>query len=251
MNEKEFPESYDDGEYRRPSVTADILVFSMSSDFKLQLLLVKRKNQPHMGKWAIPGGFVDYDESLEEAALRELKEETHVEDVYLEQLYTFGKPGRDPRTRVISVAYVALVPKERLHIQAGDDAAEAALFEIENIDWGIRFYSPEMREALSEEDLAFDHAEIIRTALKRLAGKLDYTDIAFQMLENKRCFTAYEFEKIYEAISGRKVEKSNFRRDFIGRYIKTGVIEELDVKSSRYSIKPATCYCYKRQSHRA
>lgn len=246
MNDREFLAQYDASRYKRPSVTVDVLIFTVSREFKLQLLLIRRKGNPYIGKWALPGGFVEMEESLEEAAVRELKEETGVEDVYLEQLYTFGKPGRDPRTRVISVAYVAMVPMDRISLLAGDDAAEAALFEVENVDWGIRFYSAEQRKLLQEEDLAFDHIDIIRMALKRLAGKLDYTDIGFTLLEDKSCFTIYEYEKIYEALSGRKVEKANFRRDFIRNYIRTGIVEELAATSNKYSKKAASCYCYKR-----
>src|SRR5207249_10371740 len=127
-----------------------------------QILLVKRRAWPYEGMWAIPGGFVNMDESLETAAKRELQEETGVQDVYMEQLYTFGDPKRDPRTRVITVGYFALLDSERLQVGAADDAADVGWFSVSHLP-----------------PLAFDHEEIIHYALQRLRGKLEYTTIAF------------------------------------------------------------------------
>src|SRR5215472_2415899 len=145
---------YDASKYERPSVTVDVVMMSLRQR-DLQVLLIKRRSWPYEGMWAIPGGFVNMDESLEEAVKRELQEETNVQDVYLEQLYTFGDPGRDPRTRVITVVYFALLDSERLQVRAADDAADVGWFSVYNLP----------------EELAFDHAKILKYALDRLRGK--------------------------------------------------------------------------------
>src|SRR5579859_4400854 len=169
MRVKEYSEEaeqhhYDASKYERPSVTVDVVMMSLRLR-DLQVLLVKRGAWPYEGMWAIPGGFVNIDESLETAAKRELQEETEVENVYLEQLYTFGDPGRDPRTRVITVVYFALLDSERLHVKAASDAADVGWFSVYDLP-----------------PLAFDHAKILDYTLNRLRGKLDYTTIAFSLL---------------------------------------------------------------------
>ena len=131
-NLKEFLEEYDPFHYKNPSSTVDTAVFTFSgNEDKLKVLLVKRKNHPSIGQWAIPGGFVDYKEDIFKAAKRELEEETSIKDINPVQLRTYGEPGRDPRTRIITTLYVALVPEDSICPKAGDDAAEAALFETE------------------------------------------------------------------------------------------------------------------------
>lgn len=182
-------------------VAVDIVLFTIGFGGKeragdggaLRVLLVRRRIPPFQGSWALPGGFVLEAESLEEAALRELREETGVGDVYLEQLYTFGDPGRDPRGRVVSVAYYALVAAERLCLSAGTDAADARWFA-----------------AAALPELAFDHRRIFDYALLRLRNKLEYTTVGFQLLPEK--FTLTELQRVYEAILGRKLDKRNFRR---------------------------------------
>jgi ADP-ribose pyrophosphatase YjhB (NUDIX family) len=155
--EKKFLENYDASKYERPSLTTDIVIFTLDNDDDLNILLIKRGAFPYKNKWAIPGGFLNVGtESLEEAAARELKEETNVDNVFLNQLYTFSNPKRDPRTTVISVAYTALVPKNKLDIKAGDDAAAAALFKIKYDVNGIIFSND--KATVSEEDLADDGA---------------------------------------------------------------------------------------------
>jgi len=188
-------------DYPRPSVTADVVIFTLREN-DLHVLLIKRGHPPCEGMWATPGGFVDIDESLEEAALRELEEETGVRDVYLEQLYTFGDPGRDPRGRVITVAYFALVPATAIHPRAGDDAAEARW-------WSVYDLPP----------LAFDHADILDYALQRLRYKLEYTAVGFELLPPT--FTLSELQAAYEVILGERLDKRNFRRKILG----AGVIE--------------------------
>ncbi|HZN06277.1 MAG TPA: NUDIX domain-containing protein [Pyrinomonadaceae bacterium] len=172
-------------------VTVDVVIFTIQ-DGVLKVLLVKRLVEPFIGQFAIPGGFVHEDEDLEEAALRELKEETGVADVYLEQLYSFGKPDRDPRGRVITVAYFALISADRT-LKAGTDAAEAAWFPMDDLP-----------------PLAFDHATILNYALERLRNKLEYTTVGFQLLPEK--FTLTELQEVYSAILGKKLDKRNFRR---------------------------------------
>jgi 8-oxo-dGTP diphosphatase len=172
-------------------VTVDIVIFTIQAG-ALKVLLVKRRRPPFVGQFAIPGGFVHEDEDLDQAALRELREETGVSDVYLEQLYSFGEPDRDPRGRVITVAYFALISADR-KLNAGSDAAEA--------DW----YSAD-----DLPTLAFDHATILNYALERLRNKLEYTTVGFQLLPEK--FTLTELQEVYEAILGKKLDKRNFRR---------------------------------------
>jgi 8-oxo-dGTP diphosphatase len=173
-------------------VTVDIVIFTLREG-SLQVLLVKRGVPPFEGQYAIPGGFIRGDESLEEAALRELHEETGVRNVFLEQLYTFGDPKRDPRGRVITVAYYALIASDKLALVAGADAAEAQWFP-----------------ASSVPPLAFDHKSILDYALERLRNKLEYTTVGFQLLPEK--FTLGELQAVYEAILGRPLDKRNFRR---------------------------------------
>src|SRR5579864_261295 len=172
-------------------VTVDIVIFTIQSG-TLRVLLVKRAAPPFQGQFAIPGGFVHEGESLEEAAIRELREETGVADVYLEQLYSFGNPKRDPRDRVITVAYFALISADR-SLRAGTDAAEAKWWPMDRLP-----------------PLAFDHDNILRYALERLRNKLEYTTVGFQLLPEK--FTMTELQEVYEAILGKKLDKRNFRR---------------------------------------
>jgi ADP-ribose pyrophosphatase YjhB (NUDIX family) len=186
-------------------VTADIVIFTIRDD-ELQVLLVRRGIPPFEGRWAIPGGFVLPNESLDEAARRELREETGVEDVFLEQLYTFGEPGRDPRGQVVTVAYYALVSPDRAPPLAGSDAAEARWWPADRVP------SP----------LAFDHDEILATALERLRGKLTYTGIGFELLPKK--FTLSQLQRVYEAILGEELDKRNFRK----RVDALGVVKPLN-----------------------
>jgi len=172
-------------------VTVDIVIFTIQSGV-LKVLLVKRGAPPFVGRFAIPGGFVHEDEALDQAALRELREETGVADVYLEQLYSFGDVGRDPRARVITVAYFALISADR-PLRADTDAAEAKWLAVGQLP-----------------TLAFDHAKIIDYALERLRNKLEYTTVGFQLLPEK--FTLTQLQEVYEAILERKLDKRNFRR---------------------------------------
>ena len=192
-------------EYPRPSVTVDIILFTFVEN-DLKVLLIERKHEPYSGTWALPGGFVELDEELHAAALRELAEETNVTDVYLEQLYTFGEPLRDPRTRVITVAYFALLSADqtaRLDVQSGSDAARAR--------WWSIYALPA---------LAFDHDRILQYALQRLRWKLEWTALGFLLLPTE--FTLTELQKVYETVLNEPQDKRNFRR----KMLSTSVLEE-------------------------
>ena len=172
-------------------VAVDIVIFTIQEEV-LKVLLVKRRIPPFKDQLAIPGGFVLPEEGVDEAALRELREETGVTDVYLEQLYSFGDPKRDPRGRIISIAYFALISSDH-QLKAGTDAAEADWWSVDQVP-----------------SLAFDHARILAYAVERLRNKLEYTTVGFQLLPSK--FTLGELQTIYEAILGKTLDKRNFRR---------------------------------------
>lgn len=219
--QEETPETYDPSRYERPSVTVDVVIFSLVND-QLQVLLVRRKQWPFAGIWAIPGGFVRITESLEEAATRELAEETGVRDVYIEQLYTFGDPDRDPRTRVITVAYFALVPADAVRDHApGTDAAETGWWPV---------------EALPE--LAFDHRDILEYAHTRLRYKLEYTSVGFQLLPDT--FTLSELQVAYELILDEELDKRNFRR----KILTAGILEDTGELRREGEGRPARLYRY-------
>jgi 8-oxo-dGTP diphosphatase len=206
----------------RPLVTVDVVVFALQDD-DLRVLLIRRRQWPCEGMWAIPGGRVRPQEPLEAAALRKLEEETGLTDVYLEQLYTFGAPRRDPRDRVITVAYFAVVPAPRIRIvpRAAADAEHVRL-------WSIYDLPP----------LAFDHAEILDYALTRLRYKLEYTAVGFELLPE--VFTLSELQSAYEIVLGEELDKRNFRRKILA----AGVIEP----SNRYRTgegRPARLYRYR------
>ena len=229
--EQEFLKNYDASKYERPSVTADIVIFTLDDEDDLNILLIKRGGYPYKDYWAIPGGFLNVGiESIDDAAARELKEETNVDKVYLKQLYTFGDLGRDPRTTVISVAYMALVPKQMLDIRAGDDAQDARLFKIKYEVDGLLFVNGKTK--IREKDLAFDHAKIIKMAIPRLRNRIDYEDDAFNLLKNKEEFTISELKKIYETIKNEKLNLPNFRKAFLREYVETGKVIELDKTAS-------------------
>jgi len=200
---EENAQSYDASKYERPSVTVDVVIFTLI-ERELHVLLVQRRRWPFEGCWAIPGGFIEMEESLEQAARRELEEETGVRDVYLEQLYTFGDVGRDPRTRVISVAYIALVRAESQHVRASDESTAVRWFPV---------------RALPEQ-LAFDHDQILGFAISRLRSKLEYTTLAFQLLPE--LFSILELKHIYEQILGEQLDKGNFYR----KIKESGLLEE-------------------------
>ena len=187
-------EDYDPAAFERPSVTADIALFTVREK-ALQVLLIRRKDWPFAGLWATPGGFVRPDESLEDAARRELFEETGVREVLLEHLRVFSDPKRDPRTWVITVAYTALVASDALTLRAGTDAAEAAWFAVQSLP----------------QPLAFDHSQILEYAVASLRMRLD-ADLQIAAALLPRRFTLSEMQEVHESISGRTLDKRNFRK---------------------------------------
>lgn len=186
---------YDPAKYDKPSVTVDIVILTLQ-ERELNVLLVKRDVAPYKNRWAIPGGFVRIKETLEDAARRELHEETGVKDVYLEQLYTFGEVDRDPRMRVITVTWFALIPSNELDLHASTDTKD--------VRWFAVYERPR---------LAFDHDRIIDYALERIRNKIMYVPIAFQLLPE--AFTLTELQNVYEAILNAKLDKRNFRKKIL------------------------------------
>lgn len=238
--EKAFLDKYDASSYEHPSVTTDIVIFTLDPSDELNILLIKRGEYPYKDCWAIPGGFLrSGKESLDEAAARELKTETNIDNVYLKQLYTFGAPDRDPRTTVISVAYTALVPKDQLDIHAGDDAKDAKLFKIKYDVNGIIFYNDEV--TITEADLAFDHSEIVKMAITRLRNRIDYEDDAFNLLRDKNEFTISELKRIHETIKNKSLDLPNFRKTFLRDYVSSGKVVDIE-KTVISKGKPARLY---------
>ncbi|OOC57558.1 NUDIX hydrolase [Paenibacillus ihbetae] len=256
LTEREFLEKYRAEDYERPSVAADMVIFTVTDEAadsyrklpekELRILLIRRGGHPFLGKWALPGGFVQPSETTEQAAARELREETGVDDVYLEQLYTFSDIGRDPRTWVMSCSYMALINSDKLELQAGDDAADAAWFKVsyrllreqkemmedgyvKTLEYELKLSGEEELSAVvartltvktsststeykivSNNGLAFDHAKIIACAIERLRGKVNYTDIALHLMPE--LFTLTELQQVYEVILDKVLLKAAFRR---------------------------------------
>jgi len=211
--------------YPHPAVTTDVVLFTIEEE-ALKVLLIERAAEPYSGHWALPGGFIEIDEDLEAGALRELEEETGVTGVWLEQLYTFGQPDRDPRERVITVAYYALVPIDRLYVRAASDARDAAWFACKDLP-----------------PLAFDHREIIDLAHRRLAAKLDYSTIALQFMPNR--FTLGDLQKVYEIIRGEALDKRNFRK----RVRSWSNIESTGEQRRNGNHRPAQLFAVKSPGH--
>lgn len=256
LTEREFLEKYRAEDYERPSVAADMVIFTVTDEAAdsyrklpekvLRILLIRRGGHPFLGKWALPGGFVQPSETTEQAAARELREETGVDDVYLEQLYTFSDIGRDPRTWVMSCSYMALINSDKLELQAGDDAADAAWFKVsyrllreqkemmedgyvKTLEYELKLSGEEELSAVvartltvktsststeykivSNNGLAFDHAKIIACAIERLRGKVNYTDIVLHLMPE--LFTLTELQQVYEVILDKELLKAAFRR---------------------------------------
>ncbi|MGH1339044.1 MAG: NUDIX hydrolase [Aureispira sp.] len=189
----------------RPFVTVDCAVFGLDESAELRVLLIQRAYDPHKGAWALPGGFVKEEETLDAAARRELEEETGVSNIFMEQLYTFGAPKRDPRGRVISVAYFALINLRDHALEAATDAEDAQWFQLSELP-----------------TLAFDHADILTIARQRLDSKVRYQPIGFELLPAK--FTLSELQQLYETILGRPLNRRNFR----SKILKMDILEQLE-----------------------
>lgn len=252
-----FLKGYDDSKYKKPSVTTDNVIFTIADaeedDIKkvpekeFKILLVKRKEHPFKGQWALPGGFLHTEESLDNCSERELFEETGVEGIYQEQLYTYGDVNRDPRTRVISCAYLSLVDSDKINLIAGDDAEDAKWFTIKEntilmekemlkngykqekyilleLTSGVERILGLMkitkiaegkqiryeREIVDQYGISFDHTKVIQYGIERIRNKIEYTDIMFNLMPD--LFTLTEIQKAYEVVLGKELVKPNFRR---------------------------------------
>jgi ADP-ribose pyrophosphatase YjhB (NUDIX family) len=243
QTEEEFLRAYDPAQYEKPSVTVDLLVMGIDEGYdNLKILLIKRREHPFIDCWALPGGFIRMDESGYRAAGRELEEETGLKGIYLEQIYTFTQPGRDPRMRVIDIAYLALIPV--VPARAGDDAKDARWFNVRFESDSLRVFNDEigvsMEYSLSrkvfrngvvkytnfvpscrtEERLAFDHVEILLEGLMSLRSKVENTDMAFNLVPET--FTLPDLQRVYELILGKEVYKANFRDKICEKVEETG-----------------------------
>jgi 8-oxo-dGTP diphosphatase len=239
-DEARFLARYDPSKFERPSVTVDVVLLTVQGG-RLSTLLIKRDQHPFRGRWSLPGGFVRLDESLDAAAARVLAEKAGLGRVWLEQLYTFGALDRDPRTRVISIAYYALVSDERL--AAKKPAMGRTMAEIV-VPWeGETGGAVELRAAGGESlSLAFDHAQIVGAAIKRLRGKLDYAPIGFQLLPER--FTLFELQRVHETVLGRTVNKDSFRR----RMLASGLLEASGEMQEDVGHRPAELYQFRQRS---
>lgn len=268
-NEEEFLKDYDPSIYEKLSMTVDILIFSVSSEEtsnyrktdkkKMSILLVKRDNYPFKDKWCLPGGFIKIDENLDDAPSRILKKETGIDDIYLEQLYTFGSANRDPRMRIISTSYIALVDKNRIK---GNTNTNASWFDItlyeekdnivditltngkENINFSIKKV---LREKTTDRysfkvnknnSLAFDHPQVILSGIERLKNKVGYTDIVFNMMPE--LFTLGELQQVYEVILGKKLLDPAFRRIIANK------VEKTDKMKTGGGHRPSVLFKYKK-----
>ncbi|WP_282943555.1 NUDIX domain-containing protein [Paenibacillus sp. RC67] len=281
LTERQFMERYQAEDYERPSVAADMVIFTVTDEDEdnyrklpekeLRILLIRRGGHSFLGKWALPGGFVRPNETTEQAATRELREETGVENVYLEQLYTFSDIGRDPRTWVMSCCYMALINSGQVQLKAGDDAANAAWFKVcyrllreqkELIEGGyVKTLQYELKlssehgelaavverkvkatltststsyNIVSNDGLAFDHAKIIAYAIERLRGKVNYTDIALHLMP--KLFTLTELQQVYEVILDKELLKAAFRRKVVD------LVTETDHYTENAGHRPSRLY---------
>lgn len=248
-NEKEFLKNYNSDDYEKLSMTTDVLIFSISTGEKenyrrlsekhFSVLLVKRDDYPFKDKWCLPGGFIGIDEALDEAPKRILKNETKLKDIYLEQLYTFGDVNRDPRMRIVSTSYMALIDKSKLKSELSENASwfnisykdtkDNIIIKLEN---GKEQIEINFKKVICDptadrynyilngtNQLAFDHSLVIATGISRLKNKLEYTDIVFNMMPEY--FTLGELQQVYELILGKKLLDPAFRRIISNKVKKT------------------------------
>jgi 8-oxo-dGTP diphosphatase len=240
QEEAAFLATYDPGRFDRPSVAVDVALLT-AAEGHLQTVLVRRTDHPFRNKWALPGGFLKIDESLDAAAERVLRAKAGLGRVFLEQLYTFGEPRRDPRTRVLSVAYYALVDAAQLEAAGGRGDVQIARLVV---DWegetgGVVGAVQADGRPLP---LAFDHGEILGMAVKRLRGKLDYAALGFQLLPER--FTLLQLQKAHETVLGRPVNKDSFRR----RMLASGHLEATGEMQDGVEHRPAELYRFLRRS---
>jgi 8-oxo-dGTP diphosphatase len=202
------------------AVATDVVIFTVREQ-KLQVLLIKMKKSPYQNHFAMPGGMIRVDETVDEGAKRILKEKVNIENVYLEQLYTFGEVGRDPFGRVVSVAYFALIPSDNLVLKTTSEYADIGWFPIADLP-----------------PLAYDHNKIVRTAVKRLQNKLSYSNIVYSLLPDE--FTLGEIQNTYEIILGTKLDKRNFRK----KLFSLNLVKSLGRQKRGMANRPATLYAF-------
>ncbi|MCI8649793.1 MAG: NUDIX hydrolase [Anaerotruncus sp.] len=281
LTEQEFLQQYEPGDYVRPSMAADMVIFTVQDaqednyrklpEKRLRVLLIQRGGHPYLGCWALPGGFVRPNETIGQAAQRELYEETGVSQVYLEQLYTFSDPNRDPRTWVMSCAYLALIDSAQIHLRPGDDADNAAWFDfsfqlvreekehlpeeilrrqvyhlqlvngeislsaqVQREDRIGQTVCPPVYQLLSNEGLAFDHAKILACAMERMRGKISYSAIALHLMPER--FTLTQLQQVYEVILGKELLKAAFRRKI------APLVQETDYFTENAGHRPSRLY---------
>lgn len=248
-SEEEFLKDYDSSKFEKLSMTTDILIFSVSDEVQenyrklnkkhFSILLVKRDNYPFKDKWCLPGGFIRINEDIEDSAKRILADETNLHNIYLEQLYTFGDPNRDPRMRVVSTSYMALIDKNRLNEQIAKKASWFNVMVLEDknsinitLDNGVEEIKLKIGKTLKEkttdrykydilsnDKMAFDHPLVIASGISRLKNKLEYTDIVFNMMPEY--FTLGDLQQVYEIILGKKLLDPAFRRIIANKVEKT------------------------------
>ena len=253
-SEEEFLKDYDSSIFEKLSMTVDILVISVSNEEtnnyrktdkkKMSILLVKRDDYPYKDKWCLPGGFVGIDEDIEEAPKRVLKRETNVDNIYLEQLYTFGSVDRDPRMRIVSTSYMALIDKNKLEGKLNENASWFDIVSINEknnivdviLNNGFETITFSIKKILKEkttdsyklvevknDKIAFDHTLVILTGLERLKNKVEYTDIVFNMMGE--FFTLGELQQVYEVILNKKLLDPAFRRIIANKVVKTNKLK--------------------------
>ena len=220
VSEKEYLQYYNKNDYERPSVAVDLLVFTIKDD-RLKIVLIEREEYPFKNKLSLPGVFVGMQETLEEAAARGIAEETGLEDIYFEQLYTWGEVSRDPRMRIISVSYLSLVPGEQIKLIAGKRTVSAKLYDVDEI-------------LASDLELAFDHKKILSYGRERIKNKVEYSQIAFELLPEE--FTLPELQKVYEILLNKPLYKAGFRRKV------APLIEETERMTSGDAHRPSKYY---------
>ena len=239
--EREFLAAYDPAVFERPSITVDVALLSVI-DGAIWTLLVRRAEHPFKGRLALPGGFVRMDESLDDAAARVLSGKAGIEPPYLEQLYTFGEPKRDPRMRIVTVTYYALVDAERFRARKAEPGATVVARLV--VPWKGETGGPvRVVDAQGKaHPLAFDHADILGMAVKRVRGKLDYSPLGFQLLPER--FTLLDLQKVHEALLGRPLNKDSFRR----RMLASGQLEATGKSRGGTAFRPAELYRFSKRS---
>lgn len=221
-------------------VTVDLLILTVRYG-RLNLLLSKRKDEPYAGRWALPGRFVGLDESAETAVRKLLDEMLPIRDAFLEQLYTFSDVSRDPRGRVISTAYLVIIPGQKLDALMEKTDTPFRRFGVTEETDGLRL-AGEDGMVLTGSDLAFDHGRIVETGILRLQGKIDYTDVGFRFLNDLKAFSLGELQTVFEAVLGKKLDSSNFRRFIRNRYEETGRMILTDREDKQKRGRPASLY---------